>query len=183
MIRLLMRIRQASYAASIMITAIATPAVAQQNDDGEHEVMTQTLLDLQYADEHRCFIISGDEVRPVLPLLVSTDDLPGVEHELVIVALDDALARGCDIHQPDLIGLSPLNTAILQGSTALVQYLLEHGADPDRIIDSSQSELDGRNSIEFIELLRERNPQREEIWSKLYGMMMRYHDVKVKDPE
>lgn len=147
----------------------AASSVVLSREDGE--VVQQAMLDMQYADELGCFIIHGDEVRPVMPLLVSSDGLPDVSHEHVIAALNDALARGCDINQPDLIGLSPLNTAILQGNVTLVRYLVEKGADPTLSISSPNAEIDGLDSDGLLNILFERAPEDGAVWQQIHTVI------------
>ena len=163
-------INGAAFTIGMLLTA---SAVAQTTDHataeshGADAATQRAMLDMQYADEQRCFIIAGDEVRPVMPLLVSSDGLPDVVHDHVLAALDDALVRGCDINQPDLLGLSPLNTAILQGNIALVRYLVEHGADPTLPISSANEEIDGLNSAGLLDILSKRAPDDEATWQQL----------------
>lgn len=125
------------------------------------------MLDLQYADEQQCFVIDGDKVLPVMPLLVSVDGLDAVAHEKVVQALEATLARGCDIHQADLMGLTPLNTAILHKNLALMDYLLDQGANPWLEIDSPKETLNGLNSLQFLDLLIARAPNQAESWQKM----------------
>lgn len=141
--------------------------VAQPHDDAAQQAM----MAMEYADAQGCFIIHGDEVRPVLPLLIASDGLGEVQHAQVIAALDAALARGCDIDQPDLLGLSPLNTAILQGNIALVSYLIEHGADPDLPIRSDSESIDGLNSRAFLAELAARAPEQEATWQRIAALL------------
>lgn len=131
------------------------------------EARQQAMLDMQYADTQGCFIISGDAVRPVLPLLVANDGLDGIEHRNVMAALDAVIKRGCDINQPDLNGLSALNTAILLGNVELARYLITRGADPKQIITSEREGLNGRDSSTLIDLLHERAPQQQSTWQQL----------------
>ena len=135
------------------------------------ELVQQAMMDMQYADEQGFFVINGDEVRPVMPLLVSSDGLPDVAHDHVIAALDDALARGCDINQPDLTGLSPLNTAILQSNVKLVRYLVEHGADPALSISSSSEDISGLDSNGLLDVLSERAPDQEANWQQMRDLI------------
>ena len=164
-------INGAAFTIGMLLTASAvalTTDHATAESHGADAATQRAMLDMQYADEQRCFIIAGDEVRPVMPLLVSSDGLPDVVHDHVLAALDDALVRGCDINQPDLLGLSPLNTAILQGNIALVRYLVEHGADPTLPISSAKNEeIDGLNSAGLLDILSKRAPDDEATWQQL----------------
>ena len=156
-------------AALIVTMMVANSLMAQGTTS--NTAAPQAMLDMQYADELGCFIIHGDEVRPVMPLLVSSDGLPDVVHDHVVAALDDALARGCDINQSDLNGLSPLNTAILQSNVALVTYLIEHGADAAAPISSMSEEIDGLDSLGLLDILSERAPEQEAIWQQIRDIL------------
>lgn len=153
---------------AFILVCMASTAVLAQNTG---EAAQQAMMDMQYADEQGCFIINGDEVRPVMPLLVSSDGLPDVAHEHVIAALDDALARGCDINQPDLTGLSPLNTAIVQSNVTLVRYLIEHDADPALLISSASGDISGLDSHGLLDVLSERAPEHEAIWQQMRDLI------------
>ncbi|UJF24080.1 hypothetical protein L0B52_06980 [Suttonella sp. R2A3] len=136
---------------AIFITATLASAAAFATNDAHLEAMMQW----DYVDDSRCFISYNDQVLPILPQLIASDGLPGVGHEDVLAALDAALARGCDIHQPDQYGLSPLNNAIIFANASLIRYLIDHGADPHQpITDSSKPELNGLDSLALLKLIQ-----------------------------
>lgn len=118
--------------------------------------LTKETTLFEYADESHCTIKNGEhETLAVVPLLVAEHSAEGAQPELIIKALEESLKnRQCDIHAPDAIGLNALQAAILFNDVTMVRYLLENGADPKRFIAHEQNPLNGKNSFEFLEILK-----------------------------
>jgi len=55
---------------------------------------------------------------------------PSLGPETALKIIDVAIGAGCDIDEPDALGLSPLNAAILYNEPVLVRRFLEGGANP-----------------------------------------------------
>ena len=105
-----------------------------------------------YSDSGKCYIEITDQIFPLISYLVNAYGEVGKD-ELFISEIRLAVERGCDINEPDSIGISPLNAALLYEHYFLVQELLELGGNPHLDISSKHEEIDGRDSFEFSILL------------------------------
>lgn len=133
--------------------ALCLGAQAQEN------VRSQSMADFEYVDEAQCHIAIDSQVQSVLPMLAIAwlQASETAQKARICEAFDVALARGCDINAANFDGLAALHLAIIQGDGDLVQYLLTHGADPKRAIDSATSELNGLNAFTLLERLQEKD--------------------------
>lgn len=118
---------------------------------------------LQYADEKECHIkIEGqDKTLPVIHALIASRGLPGSNAAELRIAIGTAIANGCDLNEPDIAGLQPLNAAILFNDAEIVALLLEKGADPYQPIHKPGSQIDGVNSFDFLKKIEEKEKARQ----------------------
>ena len=77
------------------------------------------------------------------------------------IAIGTAIANGCDLNEPDIAGLQPLNAAILFNDAEIVALLLEKGADPYQPIHKPGSQIDGVNSFDFLKKIEEKEQARQ----------------------
>jgi hypothetical protein len=56
-------------------------------------------------------------------------------------------------------GYTPVQAAILQRDREAVEFLVDRGADLDAVIDRPGKEMDGMNSIEFVDFLHSKHPE------------------------
>jgi hypothetical protein len=124
-----------------------------------------TSFGLRAADPAGCTLTDGKGFEaPTIVLMISAyGDQAGGAFALELI--DKAIAAGCEIDEPDQMGLSPLNAAILYNEPVLVERLLRAGANPDDRIVSSSKTIDGLNSSELLALLESRStkPDREAV--------------------
>lgn len=126
-------------------------------------------IGLEAADSAGCYVKNGEEKLPTIGAMVALYGTPGLDNDVIIKIIDSAVKSGCNIHEPDNMGLSPLNAAILFNNSKLVLLLLNYGADPKLIISSSKPQINGLNSYEFAAYLTSKNQNREEISNVLNG--------------
>lgn len=114
---------------------------------------------LRTTDESGCHLTDGRGFEaPTIVLMAGAYDKLSEESALALKVIDTAIASGCDIDEPDELGMSPLNAAILYNEPILVERFLQAGADPRRAISSSKQSLDGLDSFGFLQLLETRAP-------------------------
>jgi len=118
---------------------------------------------VQYSDEKECHIkIEGqDKTLPVIHALIASRGLPGSNAAELRIAIGTAIANGCDLNEPDIAGLQPLNAAILFNDAEIVALLLEKGADPYQPIHKPGSQIDGVNSFDFLKKIEEKEQARK----------------------
>lgn len=140
---------------AVFASALALSLGAQAQDYAR----LQQMADMEYVDEARCHIALDSNVQSVMPMLALAWLEAGEvsQRNRIREAFDVALARGCDINAANVDGLAALHLAIIHGDGEVVQYLLSHGADPARVIDSAIAELNGLNSFALLEWLAEQD--------------------------
>ncbi|XOZ33651.1 ankyrin repeat domain-containing protein [Halomonadaceae bacterium KBTZ08] len=75
------------------------------------------------------------------------------------------LENGLSINKPSAIdGLPPLHAAVLMNDPQLVEFLLEHGADP-----TQKDQKHDLTASRYLELLKQKNPERD--WSEVAGQL------------
>ena len=118
---------------------------------------------VEYSDAKECHIkIEGqDKTLPVIHALIASRGLPGSNAAELRIAIGTAIANGCDLNEPDIAGLQPLNAAILFNDAEIVALLLEKGADPYQSIHKPGSQIDGINSFDFLKKIEEKEQARK----------------------
>lgn len=114
---------------------------------------------LRTTDASGCHLTDGRgfEASTII-LMAGAYDKLSQESALALKVIDTAIASGCGIDEPDELGLSPLNAAILYNEPILVERFLQAGADPHRPISSPRRALDGLDSFGFLRLLQTKAP-------------------------
>ena len=102
-----------------------------------------------------------DKTLPVIHALIASRGLPGSNAAELRIAIGTAIANGCDLNEPDIAGLQPLNAAILFNDAEIVALLLEKGADPYQPIHKPGSQIDGVNSFDFLKKIEEKEQARK----------------------
>ncbi|MGM3386878.1 hypothetical protein KXR94_04385 [Stutzerimonas stutzeri] len=102
-----------------------------------------------------------DFEAPTIVLMTGAYDKLSGDKVVVLKVLDTAINAGCDIDEPDELGFSPLNAAILYNEPVLVERFLQAGADPYRRIVSSKASIDGLDAFEFLHMLQTRAPSQD----------------------
>ncbi|WP_207390765.1 hypothetical protein [Phytopseudomonas dryadis] len=118
-------------------------------------------FDLQAMDEQGCMLGNATAQAPTLTLMAAAYGESEERKGMALAQMKKALEAGCPVDEPDQMGLSALNGAILYDEPELVKLLLERGADPRRRIVSPKTTLDGLDSFAFLELLGERDDKRD----------------------
>lgn len=153
-----------TYAADTPAASAAIPATASTQaitSDASKPDDNPMMADLEYSDAKECHIkmpdgmLDGDKPMSVIHALISERGLNHYDDAQLLIALGTAIAKGCDINEPDAAGLQPLNDAILFNDAEAVNMLLEKGADPYQVIHRPGSLSDGMNSFQFLDLLQE----------------------------
>lgn len=139
---------------SLLVTVlVAEVCIAAANIDLPYE--------LKATDHTGCYITDGHGTWPTIGMMVAFYDNPESINQTAVNALKAAIGNGCDINEPDKIGLSPLNASILFNQPILVAILLESGANPEKIIVSRKEKLNGLNTFSFLDLLIESDSQKD----------------------
>ena len=117
------------------------------------------------ADSGACVIDNAGTQEPAIALTASAYDLAGIDQREVLALIDRFLGHGCSIHEADSQGTSPINVAVLTAEPDLLVFLLRAGGEPDLIITGARPWANGRNSLEFAQLLYEidSSPVRKQI--------------------
>lgn len=110
------------------------------------------------ADKAECTVTHAGKAEPAVALTASAFDLPNLDQREVLDLLSRFLAQGCSIEAADSQGTSPLNVAVLTAEPELLRFLLEAGADPSVRISNSRPWANGKNSLEFAQLLDKVKP-------------------------
>ena len=139
------------------------PATAPANSAAQEKTAANPLADLEYSDSKECHLKmpDGGKPLPVIHALLASRGMNSNNQAQLLIALGTAIANGCDINEPDAAGLQPLNAAILFNDAEAVQMLLEKGADPYSPIHKADSPIDGMNSFQFLEKIREKEKARK----------------------
>ncbi|WP_155952561.1 hypothetical protein [Pseudomonas sp. URMO17WK12:I4] len=136
----------------ILCLLVASAALAEdvQKDHG-----------LQPMDERGCVLGNAGMQAPTLTLMAAAYGESEARKDLALKQMKQALEAGCPVDEPDQMGLSALNGAILYDEPVLVKLLLEHGANPKRKIVSPKTTLNGLDSFAFLDLLDKRDGKRD----------------------
>ena len=114
---------------------------------------------LRTKDKNPCRLTDGRGFEaPTIVLMTGAYDKLSKDKVAVLKVIDTAINAGCDIDEPDELGFSPLNAAILYNEPALVEHFLQAGADPYRRIVSSRASIDGLDAFEFLQMLMTKVP-------------------------
>ncbi len=114
---------------------------------------------LRTKDKNPCRLTDGRGFEaPTIVLMTGAYDKLSKDKIALLKVIDTAINAGCDIDEPDELGLSPLNAAILYNEPALVERFLQAGADPYRRIVSSRASIDGLDAFEFLHRLMTKAP-------------------------
>lgn len=116
---------------------------------------------LQVMDERGCVLGNASMQAPTLTLMTAAYGESDARKEMALAQMNQALDAGCLIDEPDQMGLSALNGAILYGEPVLVALLLERGADPRRKIVSPKTTVNGLDSFAFLDMLTQRDGKRD----------------------
>ncbi len=132
---------------------LATSLVHAENVQKDHG--------LQPMDERGCVLGNASMQAPTLTLMAAAYGESEARKDMALAQMKQALAAGCPVDEPDQMGLSALNGAILYDEPVLVKLLLEHGANPKRKIVSPKTTLNGLDSFAFLDLLDKRDGKRD----------------------
>lgn len=117
---------------------------------------------LRTKDKNPCRLTDGRGFEaPTIVLMTGAYDKLSKDKVAVLKVIDTAINAGCDIDEPDELGFSPLNAAILYNEPALVEHFLQAGADPYRKIVSSRASIDGLDAFEFLQMLMNKAPSQD----------------------
>ncbi|MDR7149989.1 hypothetical protein J2W49_001944 [Hydrogenophaga palleronii] len=86
---------------------------------------------------------------------------PKLKDETILEIITAAIKVGCNLHEANPSGLSPLNSAILLNQPVLVRLLLESGANRNLKISGSKAFLTGKDSFGLYEILKSRKDMAE----------------------
>lgn len=116
-------------------------------------------LGLHTTDASGCRLSDGRGFEaPTIVLMAGAYDKLLPEAAVALKVINEAIEAGCDIDEPDELGFSPLNAAILYNEPVLVERFLRAGADPHRKIVSPRASINGLDSFEFLHLLETKAP-------------------------
>lgn len=128
---------------------------------------------LRTKDKNPCRLTDGRGFEaPTIVLMTGAYDKLSKDKVAVLKVIDTAINAGCDIDEPDELGLSPLNAAILYNEPVLVEHFLQAGADPYRRIVSSRASIDGLDAFEFLHMLMNKVPNQDR--TPLRAVLERY---------
>jgi uncharacterized protein len=128
---------------------------------------------LRTKDKNPCRLTDGRGFEaPTIVLMTGAYDKLSKDKVVVLKVIDTAINAGCDIDEPNELGFSPLNAAILYNEPALVEHFLQAGADPYRRIVSSRASIDGLDAFEFLHLLMSKVPNQDR--TPLRAVLERY---------
>lgn len=116
---------------------------------------------LQPMDERGCVLGNAGMQAPTLTLMAAAYGESETRKDMALAQMKQALAAGCPVDEPDQMGLSALNGAILYDEPELVKLLLASGADPKRKIVSPKTTVNGLDSFAFLDLLDKRDGKRD----------------------
>ena len=139
------------FTTSLLLAVLTVPAVSSASDVDLELFQTA-------AEKGDCTIPFEGKQEPAVALTASAYDLPSVSQQEVIQLLDRFMENGCSIHAADSNGVSPVNVAVLTSDPGLLTYLLKKGGDPTTKIVSARKWANGKNSLEFAELIFRTKP-------------------------
>lgn len=113
------------------------------------------------AQKGECVITHDGRPEPAVALTASAYDLPGADKQEVLDLIAAFLKHGCSLAQPDSEGMSPANVAVLTAEPELLSYLLKAGADPAARITGARPWANGKNSLEFAQVLNKVDPSEQ----------------------
>lgn len=113
------------------------------------------------AEKGECVVVHEGRQEPAVALTASAYDLPSANKQEVLTLIDEFLARGCSIEQPDSQGTSPVNVAVLTAEPELLRHLLSAGGDPSVRITGARPWANGKNSVEFARVLYKVEPSEQ----------------------
>nr|WP_288497571.1 hypothetical protein [uncultured Pseudomonas sp.] len=116
---------------------------------------------LQPMDERGCVLGNAGMQAPTLTLMAAAYGESEARKDMALAQMKQALEAGCPVDEPDQMGLSALNGAILYNEPVLVKLLLEHGANPKRKIVNPKTTLNGLDSFAFLDLLGKRDGKQD----------------------
>lgn len=147
-----MTLTKSSSLLGLAICIISNPTFAQ----------SEKQLGLKITDASGCYMTEGSFIEPTISLMTAAygDPSYGKDHALKNIRV--AISAGCKIDEPDRMGLSPLNAAILFNEPTLVALYLSHGADPLKRISSKKKWVNNLNSFEFLEILSKKTKTNRE---------------------
>lgn len=116
---------------------------------------------LQVIDERGCVLGNASMQAPTLTLMAAAYGESQARKAMALAQMKEALEAGCPVDEPDQMGLSALNGAILYDEPELVKLLLGHGADPRRKIISPKTTINGLDSFAFLDMLGKRDGKRD----------------------
>lgn len=116
---------------------------------------------LQPMDERGCVLGNAGMQAPTLTLMAAAYGESEARKDMALAQMKQALEAGCPVDEPDQMGLSALNGAILYDEPELVKLLLASGADPKRKIVSPKTTVNGLDSFAFLDLLDKRDGKRD----------------------
>ena len=120
------------------------------------------------------------EPETPIGLVANGYGMPHADKEKTLDLLTLLLQKGCDINERSAWGNTALHLAVISGEEELVNYLLQHGADPHLKYEyrevpgytHNKSDLHGLDSIELAELMYEKRADNK---SMLY-QLQRYQN-------
>ncbi|KIQ06151.1 MULTISPECIES: ankyrin repeat domain-containing protein [Pseudomonas] len=117
------------------------------------------------ADSGECVVMHEGREEPAIAWTASAYNIPAYDKQNTLKLISAFIAHGCSIEEPDSAGMSPVNVAVLLAEPDLLRFMLKAGANPSARISGSRPWANGKNSIEFAELLNKISPseQRKEI--------------------
>ena len=136
---------------SLILVLLVGPAVSSASGAGLELLRTA-------AEKGECAIRYEGKQEPAVALTASAYGLPSVSQQEVVQLLDRFIENGCSIHAADSNGTSPVNVAVLTHQPELLTYLLNKGGDPTTRIVSAREWANGKNSLEFAELILRTKP-------------------------
>ncbi|WP_199930445.1 hypothetical protein [Sedimenticola thiotaurini] len=113
---------------------------------------------LEASGKDGCYLSDGERlVGPTIGLMVDAyDHHPRLPNQVIVAVMQTAIDAGCNLNEPNAVGLSPLNAAILLNHPRLVRLLLRNGANPRLKIESPKEFIDGKDSFGLYEFLKTR---------------------------
>lgn len=118
---------------------------------------------IETSDKTGCALSDGKTViGSTIHLMVDAyGNHPKLKDETILEIITTAIMAGCNLHETNPSGLSPLNSAILLNQPVLVRLFLESGANPNLRISGSKAFMNGKNSFDLYERLKTRKDMAE----------------------
>lgn len=143
--------------ATLLATIGSMSVMAQAHTSDKRAELEQSF---QYSDASQCHTKSpdGKDIN-IVNQLVAAHHLPTIDGAQVMIALQEAVKRQCNMNERDKAGLTPLAAAVLFNDAEIVDFLLKHGAEIDAKIERAGSAVDGMNVSEFLDYILQREAQ------------------------